>query len=132
MREELLGFLEPLYKESTRETGWWESLPAFGPFRRHSFPLRLRGEQCGTWGYLRVITEFLATLPWEELATRLLLPVLGITGERDQVCPPSALQSWCEKAPQARVQVIAGATHFNTLLAPETATGVANFIRHAR
>ncbi len=120
---------------SPANVSWWRALndygfsgihPAIGSFRRSLYPVRLAAEESRS--YLEVAGHILASLNTEALLPNLPIPSLGITGMLDFIAirdmPAIILGqknlSW---------KTIPRANHLTTMLAPETARYVCEFLR---
>lgn len=62
-------------------------IPAVGPFRRSVYPLRLREDEPGAFGYVKVVNRTLASLELERTAADIQTPVLLVYGARDLIAP---------------------------------------------
>jgi 3-oxoadipate enol-lactonase len=99
---------------------FWEMLPAFGPFKRGTYPIRLSAE-ASTFGYIREVGALVAGLELLERAPEVRAPVLLVYGERDRIVPPEQGRELAARIPEARLLQISGASHLTTFYGGDTA-----------
>jgi pimeloyl-ACP methyl ester carboxylesterase len=92
-------------------------IPAFGPFKRAIYPLRLEVAGRGRFAYLHALDEALHALGPERAASTVRVPTLLIYGERDLTAPPAHGERLARALPTSRLQVLPGETHLSTPIA---------------
>lgn len=119
----VLGELRPaLFRSLWRErahTGLWGAVPAFGPVKRATYPLRLGVPPGpGSFGYVEVLNEALDRLRLRESATMVRAPVLLVYGERDRIVPVEQGEELAQLIPGAELLRLPGESHLTAPLAP--------------
>lgn len=94
-----------------RHLGWWGMVPAFGPVKRGTYPLRLAQAAPGRFGYIAELNRALAKL--DPLATAPLVrtPTLLLYGDADRLVPPEQGEALAAAIPDAELIRLPGATH---------------------
>lgn len=112
-----------------RHYGLLGSIPAFGPFRRSTFPIRMEGS--GSFGYLEEVQQLLREMDLSRAAIAVARPTLLIAGESDRVVPPRHAARLHELLPESELLRIRDGTHCTTSIAAETEAALVNWIeRH--
>lgn len=117
---EVAGFCTPLCLAQRRDYGLWGLIPAFGPFKRATYPIRLARTPEGSWDYVRTVNETIKELGLPESAGRVEIPTLLIYGTRDWIVPLSQGQTLRDHLPGVELLVLPGATHYTTAFSPDT------------
>ena len=114
---------------------WWRALndygfsgihPAIGSFRRELYPVRLAPGE--TRSYLEVAGRILISINTEQRLTNLPIPSMGMTGTHDFIALRQAPATLLGQK-NLIWKIIARTNHFTTMLAPETARHVCEFLR---
>jgi pimeloyl-ACP methyl ester carboxylesterase len=103
-------------------------IPAFGPFKRSLYPVRLTGGDTGRLSYLDRLDEALRALCLEDTARRVAVPTLLVYGSRDLTAPPAHGERLRRALPDATLRVMDGETHLSTPLARRTLDAVVGWV----
>jgi alpha-beta hydrolase superfamily lysophospholipase len=114
--------IRALWRER-RYYGLFGLVPAFGPFKRSLYPVRLSGPD-GRFGYIRELNDTLLDLDLERAAAGATAPVLLLYGERDLTAPPKHGRVLREALRNGELQVLPSGTHLTTPVAEETIRSV--------
>jgi len=126
---EAVGLLGRRALRPRRHYGLLGSIPAFGPFRRSTFPVRM--EKGGGFGYLEEVQTLLQELDLVRTAPSVVQPALLIAGESDRVVPPQHAERLRGLLPAGEMLCIRRGTHCITSVAAETEDAVVRWIeRH--
>jgi len=99
---------------------FWEMIPAVGPFKRATYPVRLPTD--GTaFGYIREVSALVDSLELLERAEAVRTPVLLVYGERDRIVPPEQGRQLAARIPGARLLQISRGSHLTTFYGGDTA-----------
>ena len=120
---------------SPTAASWWRALndygfsgihPAVGSFRRELYPVRLAdGEKRS---YLEVAGSILRLISAERLLSDFKIPTLGISGDLDFIALRDPTATIIGQK-NLHWRTIRRANHFTTMLSPETARIVCDFLR---
>lgn len=105
----------------------WEMVPAFGPFKRASYPLRLPGA-AGAFGYIAEVSALVEGLRLPEAVTAVSVPVLLVYGERDRIVPVDQGVRLAARLPGARLVQVAGGSHLTTFYGGDMAARCLDWI----
>jgi alpha-beta hydrolase superfamily lysophospholipase len=109
--------------------GWTGLIPSFGPFKRDTYPLRLRdAPPSGAFGYVTVLNAMLRDMALERAASEVRLPCLLIYGDRDRVVSVAQGQKLAALLPSSTLQVVAGGTHLSTPMEPAAVERILSWI----
>jgi len=100
-------------------------LPALGPFRRATFPVRLRHGEPRT--YLAVVRDLIASLKLDELAPRVTAPTLFVYGSKDHIASPADGRRLAAALPHARWHEEPGCTHLTLPYSPRACAAIRDF-----
>jgi acylglycerol lipase len=110
-----------------RYYGWWGSLPAFGPFKRRRFPVRLaRGSR--VLGYLDAVQQTLELLDLPTTIGAVDTPVLLIQGGSDPVVPAETGHRLERCLPRGVELRLPGLGHCASIASPRTEGAIAEWI----
>ena len=92
--------------------GLWEMLPAFGPFKRSFFPIRLEGGGPASLLYMGKVAELLEEADLLAFREKLAIPCLLIYGQKDKIAPYHQGRFLWECFKEARLLKVEGCNHF--------------------
>lgn len=107
---EAWSWIHPYFWKHMRRYGWRASIPAFGRWRRESFPVRL--QNFTETHYAAAIRTLFREKPPLELAARCQLPCLLIHGDRDRLAPPAAAAALAGVLKESETVIVKSANHF--------------------
>jgi len=124
-----LGFrsLGTLWRERP-DYGLTGLIPAFGPFKRSTYPIRMASEGGGGFGYLEELNHALQALRPELAAAEVNIPVLLCYGERDLTAPPSDGVRLAGLLQRSELWIARHQTHLSMPVAEETVSAVLQWI----
>jgi pimeloyl-ACP methyl ester carboxylesterase len=128
LRELGVASLRTLWRER-RDHGLTGLIPAFGPFLRSRFPVRVNGSAGSPFGYMEALRDSMRALQPLERARDISAPTLLIYGERDLTAPPADGKRIAGEIRGSRLQLLPGETHLSTPLAPRTLDAVADWLQ---
>lgn len=102
-------------------------LPALGPFRRATFPVRLRRGEPRS--YLRVVSDLIAGLKLDDLAPRVTAPTLLVYGGKDHIASPADGRRLAAALPHARWHEEPGFTHLTLPYSRRACEAIRDFVR---
>lgn len=109
---EISGFAKSSLAEQRSFYGTWGVLPAIGPFKRKSYPVRLRPEE--KRNYIEVVKNLIHELKVEQIAGSVKVPTLLIYGDQDFLVPVKTGEQLALVLPKSELQIVKGGTHFST------------------
>ena len=121
---EIAGFCSHTCLAQRRNYGIWGLVPAFGPFKRATFPIRLARAAGRSWDYVAVVNESIKQLGLPEVARDVQVPVLLVYGERDGIVPLDQGETLRDHLPRAELRILPRDTHYTVALSPETEQAV--------
>ncbi|CAN5841705.1 hypothetical protein BH23GEM8_BH23GEM8_13890 [soil metagenome] len=128
LREIGLRSIGTLWRER-RHYGFFGLVPAFGPFKRSIYPIRLSDTPAGRFGYIQQMNDTLLSLDLERSAAAVTAPVLLLYGERDLTAPAEHGRVLLGALRTGELEVLPSGTHLSTPLAPETISSVLSWFR---
>ncbi len=108
--QEALSFFSKAFYRQWQNYSWQEALPAFGPFRREDFPIRL--DPSIKEDYPQFVGKLFEERPPHKLLASLTCPSLLVLGQRDKLAPPSDSVHWRSLSPKLKLVVVDRANHF--------------------
>lgn len=119
---ELACILRPNFWRHLFSYGFWHGLPACGPFKRNSFPIRIADiSQANYVSYFARLWKELLALPLTACEHQ---NILFIYGGRDHLAPISESMLFNEKGLKMSIEYIPKETHLTLLLADKTFTRI--------
>ena len=122
-----LESLPALWRYRPYVRSWRETLPAYGAFRRHDFPVRTPGRS-----YLDEVVAALDILPFPRPP---ICPVRLIQGDRDAVALPRQSQAWAEGLARMGGHVefvlLPGIGHLDVAVHPAAIASALDFVEAA-
>lgn len=115
---EVRSLESPSFKIQIRRYGIWNMIPAFGWFKRRSYPIRLPAQTTGSsrpLHYLDDISRAFQELNVNAAATKVEQPILLIYGDLDKIAPTSQGSILEKNLKSSQLVVVKGETHFTTL-----------------
>jgi len=106
--------------------GSWGILPAIGPFKRTSYPIRLRDKKSN---YVTQVQETINALDIAAKLNSISCPVLLIYGTGDRIVDVSNAHEIQNKVKQSDMLLLKGATHFSTIIESEVSKKISSFIK---
>jgi pimeloyl-ACP methyl ester carboxylesterase len=108
-------------------------VPAFGPFKRSVYPIRLGPSTKGRFGYIQQMNDTLENLDIERAAAAVIAPTLLVYGERDLTAPAEHGRVLQRALRTSELQILPSGTHLSTPVAPETIRSVIGWFQlHGR
>jgi pimeloyl-ACP methyl ester carboxylesterase len=104
--------------------GLFGLVPAFGPFKRSIYPVRLSDTPAGRFGYIQEMNHTLLDLDLERAAAGVTAPVLLLYGERDLTAPAEHGRMLLKALDNGELKILPYGTHLTTPVAEETITSV--------
>jgi pimeloyl-ACP methyl ester carboxylesterase len=101
-------------------------LPAIGPFKRSSYPIRLKNKDSH---YVFQVSKTIKRLSKSETLDSISCPILLIYGTSDYLVPKSNATEIQNKVRESESFLINGATHFSTIFESVIPEKISNFIR---
>lgn len=93
------------------------------PSRRHELALvesnRAMADTVGTEGFLRQLSAQISRPDSRDSIRDITVPVLVLSGELDEVCPPALQRELAERCPTAELVTIPGSGHMSPLESPD-------------
>ncbi len=126
MLPEIFGSLDPAWLRQCYLYGWLHVWPAFGPFGRRAYPLRL-DETNGSMGYVSFVGKQFQQLAPLAYAPAVKDQVLCIYGENDWIAPAKHGNKLASTLAKGSFKEIPRANHFTTPFLPATAEAVTTF-----
>ena len=126
---EALSILHPLFWHHLWRYGWHASMPAFGSWRRHLYPIRLRGFASGH--YSAAIAELFTRYDAVALAARIDRPVLLLYGTKDRLSSERDQTLLQQTLSQAKLIRVKGCNHFLLAWHPEALRATLAFLEAA-
>jgi alpha-beta hydrolase superfamily lysophospholipase len=120
--------IRALWRER-RSYGLFGLVPAFGPFKRSIYPVRISGSPAGRLGYIQEMNDTLLDLDLRRAAAGVAAPVLLLYGERDLTAPPEHGRVLLNALPHGELKVLPSGTHLTTPVAAETVRSVLGWFR---
>jgi alpha-beta hydrolase superfamily lysophospholipase len=114
---EVRGFLRLSTFGQRRHYGWWGMVPAAGPIKRRTYPIRGAVEEGAPFAYVAAIQRLLARLDLGRTAAHIHVPVLLVYGAADRLVPPAQGRRLAELIPSSERLEIPGTTHWSTCFA---------------
>lgn len=112
-----------------RAYGRWDILPALGPFKRASYPVRLAHPE---QGYISTVEGIIADLGLRERLDTVCTPTLLIYGTGDLIVSVANAELLKRKLIRSESIIVGGATHFSTILEPAVPVAVSEFIERGK
>lgn len=106
--------------------GGWGLLPAIGPFKRKTYPIRLLDQDKN---YIVQVGQVIADLGLNHVDRSLSIPLLLIYGTGDLIVREDDAKAIARVHSNAEQMLVEGATHFSTIIEPGVATTISAFIR---
>lgn len=122
--------LSPLFGSFWRQRRWYGVagiFPAWGPFRRDRWPVRLSG-QPGSFDYISRVREIVADIDPQNAGNPQNLPVLSLHGRYDSIAPPDHGRIMSQHLPGCTTDLVPG-NHFTASLSKETADRVTTWLQ---
>jgi pimeloyl-ACP methyl ester carboxylesterase len=102
-------------------------IPALGEFGRQSFPVRLDHDEGED--YFAVARRIISQFPLFVSLKKLNIPVQICKGSLDHVASKlESIRNFCNQNPHVSYKILEGCTHHTTLLEPQLANVISNFI----
>jgi alpha-beta hydrolase superfamily lysophospholipase len=101
-------------------------VPAFGPFGRAAYPLRMAGG--GGVAYVARVRRWVDSLELERAAPGVRVPTLLVAGSADRVVPPVQAERLAVRIPDVTLQAVPGATHWTLPFAPCAVAAVTRWL----
>ena len=120
---EIKTALSPRFWAEKTGTKGWGRLPAFGPFRRDRFPIRLHDP---SESYPTRIKRAINRCHLERTRD-IAVPTLVIYGEHDRISEPRPREIWRQIAPKSTTITIRDAAHFVLPDHPETVARITSW-----
>ncbi|CAN5788770.1 hypothetical protein BH23GEM6_BH23GEM6_01250 [soil metagenome] len=127
VRELGFGSLRSLWRERG-DYGLTGLVPAFGPFKRSLYPIRMASGGDGGFGYIEELNRALHQLQPERCAAGAEIPVLLCYGERDLTAPPSDGERLNGVLQRSVLRISSAQTHLSMAVAEETISAVLQWI----
>lgn len=118
-----LSFVHPVFWRQWWKRGWQLSVPALGPWRRRSFPLRLHN--FASRSYPQCVAALFRLYAPRALLPRIPCPIFAIYGSRDRLAP---LPPPAERDRGVETLLVAGANHFLLTWYPEGVEGALRWL----
>ncbi len=125
---ELLSIFTAAFYRQWRAVGWRHTVPAVGPFRRRSFPLRLRNRPSSD--YVQVVDEILSQFDAADHAAKLGQNCLVVFGDNDHLTPSSDRERWRRANPRLAILRVDRSNHFLLPLVDSTVKAITSWICH--
>lgn len=122
---ESLSAVRPSVYAALKTYGAWCLLPALGPFKRASYPIRLLGTNTN---YVRTVDEVIRGLALRNRLSSITAPTLLVYGTGDFIVPIENARILSEALSNATTYTVSGATHFSTVLEQGVADKIADFV----
>jgi pimeloyl-ACP methyl ester carboxylesterase len=126
LARESLSWLRPSIWQEKKIYGILGILPAFGPFKRASYPIRL--EDPSSHYVLQVAATIKAQSPSDRLDS-ISCPVLLIHGTADYLVNESNAIHIKKRVKKSELTLIKGATHYSTIFETIVPEKIATFIK---
>lgn len=127
MLAEARALLLPSFWAQHSHYGYWGVFPAFGPLKRHLYPIRLP-ESTRSEDYVATVTKLINNWRLEELAPNVSCPTLFVLGGRDLIAPAAQVKSLAARLPDARLLIAEGETHYTTTLRQDICQQITKFL----
>jgi surfactin synthase thioesterase subunit len=124
---ELLTLFNRSFYRQWRAYGWRESIPAFGSFRRRSFPLRLDSRFHGS--YPEMVDHLLQDQAPLALINASSHNYLLVFGKRDALASKNDIGQWQSASPNIKIVVIDRANHFLLPFQRQTIEAITSWIK---
>jgi alpha-beta hydrolase superfamily lysophospholipase len=108
----------------------WEMIPAFGPFKRSLYPVRLPRDG-STFGYIAEVSALIESLRLVERAPSVQAPVLLLYGARDRIVTLAQGEELVAHLPRARLLQVRG-SHLTTFYGEDMAARCLDWMEDPR
>jgi pimeloyl-ACP methyl ester carboxylesterase len=113
------------YREAISDYGALGIHPAVGPVFRGRYPVRMSESEQGH--YLTTAAKIIAMFDPYTQSGLVTVPTLNIVGSLDFIANPSTLRP-AAISPKSKTVILAGETHFSSMLCQESASAAGDFI----
>lgn len=110
--EELKSLFSKTFLQEASRIGIYKMIPAFGPFKRNQFPIRLPANNPSKLSYLDIIERALNKIFTYQNIKPSSTPVLTIFGDKDHIAPFYCGRPILHQYHEAEFEVIPGLNHY--------------------
>lgn len=127
---EASSILLPSFRNSMKDYGRYDFIPAIGPIKRTVYPVRLQNGP--TSEYIKQTRKIIASFDLANALQLITFPSIFISGTKDFIGPAQPIAGL--NLPITRLQIyrVPNETHFTTLLSPLTWKRIEIFLRTVR
>lgn len=126
--KELFTLTQKEFYSFGRRWGINALLPAFGPFNRKRFPIRLAEQNHMPWGYINFVEEFANNTAWKNLTINASDVILGIFGKQDHIVDLEKAIEIFGKWQQSDLIILPRANHYSIAINNQALGYVSNFL----
>ncbi len=130
LRSAIPELLLPFFKGFWRLTKYFgivDSVPAFGPFRRREFPVRLPPKSQHT-SYIHHICTEISRVDWASQLQQAKLPLLAVYAQLDLIAPASEAEHLKRVIPRINIEVINSENHFSIMGSEQLCTAIIQWL----
>ncbi|MGE0172013.1 MAG: alpha/beta hydrolase [Oligoflexales bacterium] len=124
---ELLSFIHPNFLMATKIYGI-DVIPAFGRFRRDTYPIRTQEHQTRALSYVKYVNAAIRKWDLINAAKKVACPTLYVYGSYDMISPVSVGRDLCQNTSLGDLYVVPFANHLVTVLSSKAHEAIAQWL----
>ncbi len=126
--KELFTLTQKEFYDFARHWGIRSLFPAFGPFNRKRFPIRLGHRPNGSWSYIKFVKQFINERNWVDLNIKASDRLMGLFGEEDFIADTKKAAEIFKSWQQSNLIIVPNANHYNITLSGQALGHIVKFL----
>lgn len=127
--KEIFTLTQKDFYNFARTWGIYSLFPAFGPFNRRRFPIRMGNRSEGSWSYINFMKKFIHEKDWTDLDINGSDQLMGLFGKKDLIADTKKAVETFKHWQQSELIVVPNATHFSITLSGQALGHITKFLQ---